>query len=718
MVLFNYKLFKILLTVFILLSVVFVLFLFPKNAGAQIVPVHDAPNATINSTTAGNTGATVGNTAVSAGADAALTKKEFILDAILKILSQTLISQLTQSTVNWINSGFDGSPAFISNPGKFLQGVGDSVAGQFIEELGFGILCEPFKLDLRLSLALEYGGGGSHDLGCTLSDVIGNVEGFLEGDFVNQGGWDQWINITQKPNNNKYGAYINARSALDWRISHAEGEEQRKLNWAEGFLSHEECVDDSYYFFYETKAEALAVCEKKIVTPGTTINNHLGNVLGSEFRQLELADEINEIIGALVGQLMTQVMSASGLAGTNSSDYQGGSGHRVSEAKIRGEIEYASQIQNAQALSDQTIGEVPVTTNPCLDTQNCNTPTTNTGTTPLSAGFNLALSRNGSAPASQSSTYENATNREAGKANDGLINNTVAITNAEIKPWWQVDLGSGENISKILISRRFNAVTYEQTLGEFKVFVSKTPFDINFDPENPPAGVWVSDLQNRDTGGQTQSIDIGTQGRYVRIQRMENSPKSLQLVEVQVIRNEIPRIDISSSELNNKIEINAGEFNKPEFELARDRRLIGGVTVRDPEDGDGTIQPTIDISFVNTRVPGTYTITYRATDSGGAQALPVTRSITIKNTPPRIIPIGSLSVQIPLNNSTYLDPGVTVVDSEDERPIQYTTIITRYGVTVQQIVPSFGGELFRINYYATDSHGASAETVTKYVSVI
>ena len=43
-------------------------------------------------------------------------------------------------------------------------------------------------------------------------------------------------------------------------------------------------------------------------TPGSVIESQLSNVLGSGLRQLELADEFDEMVGALVGQMVKNVV--------------------------------------------------------------------------------------------------------------------------------------------------------------------------------------------------------------------------------------------------------------------------------------------------------------------------------------------------------------------------------------------------------------------------
>ena len=53
-----------------------------------------------------------------------------------------------------------------------------------------------------------------------------------------------------------------------------------------------------------------------IKTPGSVVETQINNALPSGMRQLELADEINEAVGAVVSALVTKVLTA-GLAAVN-----------------------------------------------------------------------------------------------------------------------------------------------------------------------------------------------------------------------------------------------------------------------------------------------------------------------------------------------------------------------------------------------------------------
>jgi len=280
----------------------------PKKSHAQVVPSLDKANLVQNTYR---------------------TKKELVLDAIVNIAMKAFIRQLTGSILNWINSGFNGNPSFVSNPSSFLLGVADRTIGEFVEGTELGFLCDPFRLDIRLALGLQYR-PFRDQVTCTLTEIIantrGSIEDFTNGNFI-AGGWQGWLSLTTQPTNNPYGAFLYADNELSVRIAGKEKLELAKLNWGQGFLSWEKCrptevhiesstegTGEGEYTGPERSTEGTGeggvgdeICE--IQTPGSVISGQLNHVLGSGLRQAELADEINESISAIAGALVQQAFT-------------------------------------------------------------------------------------------------------------------------------------------------------------------------------------------------------------------------------------------------------------------------------------------------------------------------------------------------------------------------------------------------------------------------
>jgi len=244
------------------------------------------------------------------------------------------------TNVKWINTGFKGKPAYLTDPNAYFTDLGDKVAGEFIiRNANLNFLCGDMSTKVRLALANNYTRNGEGVWRCTLTGVIDNVDDFMN-DFE-RGGWDGFFRLTQEQQNNPIGAYIQAEGELARRIASKVGEKDKELSWGSGFMSQKECVkrgaptvknvqeggtfqlqdDGTSKFvggFTRQVTEEGPCLEERTVTPGETISKQLNNVLGIGNNRLAVSDEINEIISALLNQLMSKIVGGGGgLSGTD-----------------------------------------------------------------------------------------------------------------------------------------------------------------------------------------------------------------------------------------------------------------------------------------------------------------------------------------------------------------------------------------------------------------
>ena len=258
-----------------------------------------------------------------------------------------VLQEITRSIVNWINSGFNGSPSFVQNPGAFFLDIADQATGQFIKG-DLAELCSPFSIDIRIALSFKYRPNLQKRYACTLGTIISNsrnaienasINGFTAGDFK-QGGWPAFVSLTTEPQNNVFGAYLQADSDLSFRVANKQGQQQSEISQGKGFLSWRDCkgvsetsdtpIDGGTYDPLTEKfvVSGSAIKDKSICpvsTPGSTIANSLEKQLNIPIEKLGLADEIGEIVNALFAQLATQVLQK-GLAAVSKKDsYSGGS---------------------------------------------------------------------------------------------------------------------------------------------------------------------------------------------------------------------------------------------------------------------------------------------------------------------------------------------------------------------------------------------------------
>jgi len=158
---------------------------------------------------------------------------------------------------------------------------------------------------------------------------------------------------------------------------------------------------------------------------------------------------------------------------------------------------------------------------------------------PLSS-TNLALN----ATATQSS--ENLSNAVASNAIDGdLATHNHTLNGIDTTDWLNIDLGSVQNISELIIYNRSGSVVIQRRLSNAYVLIATTPFemganglDINKSISNATFVYQYGDTANvTSTRIPTPSVS----GRYVRIQLSGNNvgDANLHVSEVQVINNDL-----------------------------------------------------------------------------------------------------------------------------------------------------------------------------------
>ncbi len=290
------------------------------------------------------------------------------LSCIARTVAKIALQQITNSVVNWINSGFKGSPSFVQNSQQFFTNVADQAAGSFIKGSALSFLCSPFKLQIKIAIANSY--ANRNAMSCSLTGIIKNITNFMNGDF-SQGGWAGLLSFTTMPTNNPYGAFMYANVGLTYYVQTSQGMQQRQLSLANGFLDLKKETNCAPYTgsgtpqatqnmsvkqatgssdansYNNTGAGTYITCQLVTTTPGKVIESSLEKTIGSSVDELGLAKDFDEIISALITQLMMRAMQ--GL-----SDMSGQSGYASN-------FQTADQ-QNATAAAQTLLSEMQADT--------------------------------------------------------------------------------------------------------------------------------------------------------------------------------------------------------------------------------------------------------------------------------------------------------------------------------------------------------------------
>ena len=198
-----------------------------------------------------NTGIAAGSSATSTG----IKIKEFateILKQAISTIEVRVLQQMTMSTVNWINSGFSGSPLFVQNPDSFFNDIGKFEIKNLVNEFGYNTINYPFGQSWSLNIINTYKTQLSNNAQYSLSQTV-NDPSLLNSYMTNPyaGGWNAFLINTQYPQNNYIGYTEMMNNEIALRVAGTVQNNVQKvqtaLNQGSGFLSPKICPSNPSY---------------------------------------------------------------------------------------------------------------------------------------------------------------------------------------------------------------------------------------------------------------------------------------------------------------------------------------------------------------------------------------------------------------------------------------------------------------------------------------
>ncbi|MCR4274624.1 MAG: hypothetical protein NUW02_01055 [Candidatus Campbellbacteria bacterium] len=268
-------------------------------------------------------------------AGTAETPVKKMLDCILYGVVNVIIEDMIKSITRWAQSGFEGNPVFVTQLDSYMRDVVDKQIGLYLESK-IPLLCSPFKLDVQLALMQSYQtSSGRYQGSCSLTEAVGNVEGFLGGNFYD-GGWNGWVDLVSNPYSNPYGSYLEADREMKIKILATTDKQTKDIAQGAGYLSKQ--VQQCYAMVDGTRvdmtaedyenantpagADDVGCDEPRTVTPGSYIQEQVAKTTGLSMERLSFADELNEMITAIVAFLVRDVLlGEKGLAGYDPNDF-------------------------------------------------------------------------------------------------------------------------------------------------------------------------------------------------------------------------------------------------------------------------------------------------------------------------------------------------------------------------------------------------------------
>lgn len=241
-------------------------------------------------------------------------KKESCLDAIAYTVAKQALGQVTNKTLNWVNTGFGGNPFYVRNIDSFLGsikndeirnyiGIADNINKGNGDAVGASVTSKIIEMIT--------GRPSSVSTPTTQSEL--KYEAFTK-DF-SSGGWDAWYRMTQL-GENPIGAILSTSQQLGKNIEEQQQATKNEISNGNGFLSQKLCVE--YASTVDPNdpnnlvlgLDGLPKCLRfETVTPGSVIAAQTQTITNSGTRQLEAADELNEVLGAFFDSLLNKLFN-------------------------------------------------------------------------------------------------------------------------------------------------------------------------------------------------------------------------------------------------------------------------------------------------------------------------------------------------------------------------------------------------------------------------
>lgn len=273
--------------------------------------------------------------------------REECAKALGRYIAKQMLDKITQDTINWINTGFQGEPAYIKNPESMFKSIADKEVYAFTSLIGQDSVRFPFGVSTAQSLVNSYARTFEQNAQFSLDQYVstGSASDFYT-DF-RTGGWNAWNAMVMFPQNNPVGFGIMATNHLatktyDPTYGNDILKVQQEVQQSGGFLNQKKCVATmlggaSTYVPDQTRSEgewaALArtpitdaneldvlnaqshYCTRwETVTPGSAISSQLTGALGTPLKSIEMADDLNKALAAVFDALLNQLVQK-GLSG-------------------------------------------------------------------------------------------------------------------------------------------------------------------------------------------------------------------------------------------------------------------------------------------------------------------------------------------------------------------------------------------------------------------
>jgi len=231
-----------------------------------------------------------------------LVYKECILDGVARKIAESGTAELGRQALLSFNQGRGGNAQYVKNFETDLEPFRDTIVVNAVTAAQSGRMCNAFKNRVATAYARNYylaTRNGAAAGACTFPGSDTDRQAMVGGSTVVN--W-QSFNTLARPENNELGSYYIFKEQNEAQLASFDANTREMLAWSNGVFP-----------LYDSTQDPLAM---NVLTPGYIIAQSIGQITGSGYRQLETANEIDQVVSNLFGGLTTQLVSDTrGLAG-------------------------------------------------------------------------------------------------------------------------------------------------------------------------------------------------------------------------------------------------------------------------------------------------------------------------------------------------------------------------------------------------------------------
>ncbi len=229
-----------------------------------------------------------------------LVYKECVLRNIVVRRREAAMTALLKKTNTAVQTGRNGNKQFVENQNQEKLNVSDLQEKAFRESSALDAVHPSFRSDVQRAVAINYQLETRAKESALECPFEGDISVYQK-DPTHNFSWDAFFAMS-KSTCIPFWAKMRAIEMRDEQIGRALAAQYDEWNWGRG-----------YYAVTDNAANPLA---RKVLTPSVTVQASFQNIIDSPIRQLESANDIGQMIGALYAGLETQILADSrGLAG-------------------------------------------------------------------------------------------------------------------------------------------------------------------------------------------------------------------------------------------------------------------------------------------------------------------------------------------------------------------------------------------------------------------